>query len=74
MIATSPTRAPKSDPAVHQWVLVVMSDPDQQRVVRHLLEDAGFAVETAASIPAALRCLAVMKPSMVILDDELAGL
>ena len=73
MIATSPARAGESDTAVHQWVLVVMSNPDQQRVVRHLLEDVGFAVETAASIRAALRCLAVIKPSMVILDAELTG-
>ncbi|GEM_PF-4563741 len=73
MIATPRTAAGAFDRVAHHWVLLVMSDPDQQHVVRHLLEDAGFAVETAASIRAAMRCLAVMKPSMVILDEDLSG-
>jgi DNA-binding response OmpR family regulator len=64
--------AEKSHSGLVQWVLVVISDPEQQRLVCRLLEEAGYAVETAASVEAALRCLEVIKPSMVIVDDDLA--
>jgi DNA-binding response OmpR family regulator len=70
-VIATPAAAAQFGSGVHQWVLVVMSDPDQQRVVCRLLEEAGYAVETAASIEAALRCLEVMKPSIVILDEDL---
>jgi DNA-binding response OmpR family regulator len=51
-----------------------MSDPQQRRIVRRLLEDAGYAVEVAGTVAAALRCLAVMKPSLVIIDEDLVRL
>ena len=63
--------AGRSGSGLRQWVLVVISDPDDQRLVCRLLEEAGYAVETAASVEAALRCLEVIKPSMVIVDEDL---
>jgi DNA-binding response OmpR family regulator len=74
-MATSPAVAgSKPEPLVHHWVLVVMSDPQQRRIVRRLLEEAGYAVEVAGTVAAALRCLAVMKPSLVIIDEDLVEL
>ena len=74
MATSSADSGPKPDPLVHHWVLVVMSDPQQRRIVRRLLEEAGYAVEVASTVAAAVRCLAVMKPSLVIIDEDLVQL
>jgi len=74
MATSTDDAGPNPDPLVHHWVLIVMSDPQQRRIVRRLLEEAGYAVEEASSVAAALRCLAVMKPSLVIIDEDLVEL
>jgi DNA-binding response OmpR family regulator len=71
MASSPPEAGPKPDPLVHHWVLVVMADPQQRRIVRRLLEEAGYAVEVAGTVAAAIRCLAVMKPSLVIIDEDM---
>lgn len=53
------------------WVLLLISDDVQRAAVRRTWEDAGFAVEVAASAKDALDCLKVMTPSLVVIDDRL---
>ena len=53
------------------WVLVVTPDRRQQQSVCEELEGAGFAVEIATNVDAALACLAVMKPTLLVIDDHL---
>ena len=53
------------------WVLVVTPDRRQQQSACEELEGAGFGVEIATSVDAALACLAVMKPALLVIDDQL---
>ncbi len=53
------------------WVLVVTPDGRQQQSVCEELEGAGFGVEIATNVDAALACLAVMKPTLLVIDDQL---
>lgn len=58
-------------PEVLPWVLIVMSDALERQKARKVWEEAGFAVEMALNVDDALECLAVMTPSLVVLDDRL---
>jgi ActR/RegA family two-component response regulator len=53
------------------WVLLLINDDEQRAAVRRAWEDAGFAVEVAATVKDALDCLKVMTPSLVVIDDRL---
>ncbi len=55
-------------------VLVVEDDPDIQRLVRLLLERAGYAVRGASDGHEALRVLFSQRPDLVLLDIGLPGL
>ena len=69
-------RAPPADTCVvtSGTVLVVEDDTDIQRLVRLLLERAGFAVRGAASGHDALRILFSEQPDLVMLDIGLPGM
>jgi DNA-binding NtrC family response regulator len=58
-------------PKVLPWILIVMSDAAERQKARKVWEEAGFAVEMALNVDDALECLAVMTPSLVVLDDRL---
>jgi ActR/RegA family two-component response regulator len=53
------------------WVLVVGQTGWSRACLCEELEQSGFAVETASSVEAALACLAVMRPSAIVMDPEL---
>jgi DNA-binding response OmpR family regulator len=55
-------------------VLVVEDDTDIQRLVRILLERAGYAVRGAGTGPEALRILFSEQPDVVLLDIGLPGM
>ena len=56
-----------------RWVLAVTDDALVQRRTRRALMRAGFAVEVALDAPEALRCLDVIKPALLVVDDDLPG-
>ena len=59
------------DPDVTAWVLIVLTDPLERQRAQKVWEEAGFAVQMALNVDDALECLAVMTPSLVVLDDRL---
>jgi len=60
-------------PEFTPWVLVVTADADVQRRTCRVLVRAGFAVEAALDAADALACLAVIKPALLVVDDDLPG-
>lgn len=70
MISAPP--ATFDEPAVEStpWVLLLLGG-EQERAARRVWEEAGFGVESAASIDDALECLAVMTPVLVVAEDML---
>jgi len=71
VIAITPDAVAKPAVGVTPWILLVVSDERQRRIARSAWEEAGFAVEVAASALDALECLKVMTPSLVVVDDWL---
>jgi DNA-binding response OmpR family regulator len=70
-VADAPT-VEEPDPAEPApWVLIVLSDPEERQRAQKVWEEAGFAVQMALNVDDALECLAVMTPSLVVLDDRL---
>jgi DNA-binding response OmpR family regulator len=57
-----------------QTILVVDDEPIVREVVERYLRQDGFAVETAADGPEALRRFAAARPDLVLLDLMLPGL
>ena len=55
-------------------MLVVAADARLQRFMREELEDAGYAVEVATSVDAALQWLAVIRPALIVADEHLPGI
>lgn len=53
------------------WVLLLINDDRERAAVRQAWEQAGFAVEVVDSAKAALECLKVMTPSLVVIEDRL---
>lgn len=53
------------------WVLLMLSDPRVRQLAQKVWEEAGFGVEMALNVDDALECLAVMTPSLVVLNDRL---
>ncbi len=72
MVAFPPADAEGSTPQSTPWILLVLTDPQQRRQVRKWLEQAGYGVEVASGVEDALECLSVMKPAIIVLDDDLA--
>src|SRR5438552_1801884 len=70
-VATSPRTV--EHPEVTRWVLVVSGDADVQRRTCRILVRAGFAVDAAFDVPEALRCLGVISPALVVVDEDLPG-
>ncbi len=55
-------------------ILVVDDDPELLALLRSLLESYGFAVDTAADGPTALRLLPQVAPDLIILDVLMPGM
>lgn len=55
-------------------ILVVDDEPTIVRTVRAYLEQEGFAVQTAASGPAALQAARALRPDLIVLDIMLPGM
>ncbi len=72
MVAFSPTDGEGSMPQSTPWVLLVLTGARKRRHVRKWLEQAGCGVEVVSGVEDALECLNVMKPTMIVLDDDLA--
>ncbi len=53
------------------WVLMVAPDGPAQRAQREDLEKAGFVVEVASTVEAALGSLLVISPSLILIDADL---
>ena len=56
-----------------RWVLVVTDDVDVRRRTCRILVREGFAVEVARDAADALGCLAVIRPALLVVDDDLPG-
>lgn len=52
------------------WVLLVFSDPDRREAAQSEWESAGFNVEVALSDADAAGFLAVITPSLIVVDGE----
>ena len=60
-------------PDVTRWAVVVTGDAQVQRRTCRAMAHAGFAVEVAQDAAEALRCLEVITPALVVVDDDLPG-
>jgi signal transduction histidine kinase/DNA-binding response OmpR family regulator len=65
------TRAAAGDGATR--VLVIEDEPELSTLIRHLLAEAGYAIETAASAEAGLAAAVTDPPAVVFLNIHLAG-
>jgi DNA-binding response OmpR family regulator len=68
VITTSPAAPDQTAVEVTPWVLLVLTD-EQEQTARKVWEEAGFGVEVASSLDEALECLAVMTPALVVGDE-----
>ncbi|NYZ14662.1 response regulator [Azospirillum sp. RWY-5-1] len=70
-----PPRSRSAPPAPRRRVLVVEDQPDQRTALRHILEEAGHHVTTAADGPDALTIVARMEvpPDVIVTDYRLPG-
>jgi len=68
VITASPAALDETAVEVTPWVLLILTD-EQERTARKVWEEAGFGVESAASVDEALECLAVMTPALVVADE-----
>jgi CheY-like chemotaxis protein len=55
-------------------ILIVDDNPTNLKLARIVLEDAGFAVETAGDAEEALRRIAARKPRLILMDLQLPGI
>jgi CheY-like chemotaxis protein len=58
---------------VTRWALVVTDNADVRRRTCRTLWYAGFAVEVVLDATQALGCLDVIKPALLLVDDDLPG-
>ena len=70
-MSTAPDAVDAPAAAVTPWVLLLIHDDEKRRTIRHVCEDAGFAVEVAVDARDAIDCLKVMTPSLVVIEDRL---
>jgi CheY-like chemotaxis protein len=70
-IAVSPREI--EDCGAGRWVLVVDPGRRNGRLSVIVLERAGFGVEVASSAAEAIDSLAIMKPALVVVDEDLPG-
>lgn len=70
MIAVSPSDTTESDFGLTRWILIIIREAQQRHTLRTDLEGAGFAVEVASDTSAALDCLAVMTPALIVVDEN----
>jgi ActR/RegA family two-component response regulator len=70
-VVVSPYPDAKAD--VTRWVLVVASDGQAQRRACRALALAGFAIEVTLDAAEAIRCLDVIRPALLVVDDDLPG-
>ena len=58
---------------VTRWVLVVGGDAHVQRRTCRALALAGFALEVTGDATEALSCLPLIRPWLLVVDDDLPG-
>jgi DNA-binding response OmpR family regulator len=68
VITTSPAAFDETAVEVTPWGLLILTD-EQERTARKVWEEAGFGVESAATLDEALEYLAVMTPALVVADE-----
>ena len=68
MITASPAALDETAVEVTPWVLLILTD-EQERMARKVWEEAGFGVESVATVDEALEYLAVMTPALVVADE-----
>ncbi len=68
MITASPAALDETAVEVTPWVLLILTD-EQERTARKVWEEAGFGVESVATVDEALEYLAVMTPALVVADE-----
>lgn len=61
-------------PSDDALILVVEDDPTLRRIIREVLEDEGFAVESTPNGSDAVRLARQRRPALVVLDMVLPGL
>lgn len=64
---------PQEQADITRWVLVVGGDAQAQRRTCRALSLAGFAIVVALDAAEALRCLGVIRPTLLVVDGELPG-
>lgn len=52
------------------WVFIVGGDADRRQTMQADLERAGYEVETAPSVESMLGSLSIMRPVMVVVDED----
>jgi two-component system phosphate regulon response regulator OmpR len=60
-------------PGIDAPILVVEDDPTLRRIIREVLEDEGFTVESTPNGSEAVRLARHRKPALVVLDMVLPG-
>jgi hypothetical protein len=65
VITASPAAPDETAVEVTPWVLLILTDEQERKV----WEEAGFGVESAATLDEALEYLAVMTPALVVADE-----
>jgi len=68
VITASPAALDETAVEVTPWVLLILTD-EQERTARKVWEEAGFGVESVATVDEALEYLAVMTPALVVADE-----
>jgi DNA-binding response OmpR family regulator len=68
VITASPAALDETAVQVTPWVLVILTD-EQESTARKVWEEAGFGVESVATLDEALEYLAVMTPALVVGDE-----
>ena len=59
---------------MHEPVLIVDDNVDNQELTRFLLEGAGFEVRLAGDAEAALTILETFRPKLILMDIQLPGM
>jgi len=70
----APHRPPAARPEAHRRIVIVEPDPDLRTILRSLLETSGHEVTEAADGPSAFASAVRVRPDVMLVDLELAGL
>jgi len=70
----TPLRRPVAAPAAHRRIVIVEPDSDLRTILRSLLETSGHEVSEATDGPSAFASAVRLRPDVMLVDLELAGL